>query len=527
MLVDAMAKRTTFESLHDTDIIGKLTMADRIIFRGYLSIANVHSFRVFLSACGVLLKDFGALAKKTTDAVKAYVERFAAAAGRRYIYLDSPHTARGGFSKEEFARKVANEDGVTDGLICVFSVLEPCRAFDVRGNRKTHKLEVVSRQRKCLHFYFYFYDAEFGFMHVRLQSWFPFTIQVYINGREWLCRQLDRKGVGYERYDNALLRIDDLAVAQQLCRSFFRRKWAWWLNRLAHCVNPLLPRIQRRGFAGYYWVTHQAEVATDIMFRNRGTLKALLPDLLDHSIRVNSAEDALRFLGRKPRGNFTGEATADLKRRPEGFRIKFRMKRNSIKMYDKMSVLRIETTINNPREFRVWRSPIGEPQHSPRWMPMAKGVSNFHHFGQIGEKANNRFLESLATARPQQEAIAELDRLTRGRTVRGKHYAGFNPVTSGDRRLFLAALLGDHLLNGFRNHDITESLYSTPARNRREAKKRRERVSRLIRKLRGHGLVQKVPKARLYRVTPHGQRVMSAAIRYCRDEFVEAFQLAA
>jgi hypothetical protein len=82
--------------------------------------------------------------------------------------------------------------------------LETCVSFAVRKNRATHHLEIVRERRKCLHFYFYYFDAEFGFMHVRLQSWFPFTIQVYINGREWLARQLAQQGSEVVRYSIAL-----------------------------------------------------------------------------------------------------------------------------------------------------------------------------------------------------------------------------------------------------------------------------------------------------------------------------------
>lgn len=102
---------------------------------------------------------------------------------------------------------------MTEGLVCVLSVLEPCWSFDVRGCRATHRLRVVHRRRTCLHFYLYLIDREFGWMHVRLQSWFPFTIQLYINGREWLSRALDREGIGYTRYLNSFQAIDDLPRA--------------------------------------------------------------------------------------------------------------------------------------------------------------------------------------------------------------------------------------------------------------------------------------------------------------------------
>jgi hypothetical protein len=526
-----MQKRTAFEILHHDEVTGKLTMPDRVIFQGHLGFRDARGMSMFLAREGVLLKDFGTFAEKLTAEVKAHAQKFASGAGRPFQYLDSAYTARSGYSKEQMARDIAERDGVTEGLICVLSVLETCGSFDVRSNHETHRREVVHRTRKCLHFYFYFIDPEFGFMHVRLQSWLPLRIQIYINGREWLCQQLDRKGIGYERYDNALVQIDDIATAQRLGRSFTRRRWHTVLNRFARLVNPRLPRIEALGFArfgGYYWVTDQCEIATDVMFKSRAALAALMPDLLAHSMTALSAEDALRFLGRKPSGQFQGEATANLKRRPEGFRVKFRMKRNTIKMYDKWSVLRIETTINNPREFQVLRpAPGRRRRRSLRWMRMSKGVANFRRYGEVGENANARFLEALAVVRPQRQAIDELDRLCKTRTVRSKRVPKFNPVATEDARLFAATLHGSHLLNGFRNKDLTCSLYPGLARSPCEAKRRRERVSRLIAKMRAHGLVSKVPRSRLYRVSQRGQRVMAAVLRFRLVDFPAALQPAA
>lgn len=378
-----MKKPTAFEKIHHRDLLGKLTMADRVLFRGHLFLRVPRQMRAFLSSHGVRLKDFGHYAQTQTAEIKAHAERLAAEAGRPFLYLASSHTARSGYSKEQLARGIARRDGVREGLICVLSVLETCSAFDVRGNPRTHRLEVVRRLRKCLHLYFYFLDPELGFMHVRLQSWLPFPIQVYVNGREWLCRQLDRRGIAYERYDNAVVRLDDPRAARRLCARFLRQRWPAVLDRFARRVNPFLEVLQPTTAAGptpYYWVTEQCEIATDLMFRTRPALLAILPDLFDHSLRAMSAEDALRFLGRKPHGRYQGETTADLKRRPEGRRVKFRMKRNSIKMYDKWSVLRVETTVHNPREFKILRTVQG----SLRWMPMAKGVANFWRINEIG-----------------------------------------------------------------------------------------------------------------------------------------------
>jgi hypothetical protein len=348
-----------------------------------------------------------------------------------------------------------------------------------------------------------------------------------MNGREWLARELDREGIGYVRYENTFLEIGELPRAQELCERFERRKWPRVLNALACKVNPWLPRIRAAGLGDYCWVVDQAEYATDVMFRSRAVLGRIYPDLVDHAMSVG-ADDIFRFLGRKLHGNFRGEATTDLKRRPEGRRVKHRMKRNSLKMYDKASVLRVETTINNPREFRVLRIlPNDEGARSRRWMPMGKGVANFWRYSQVAKQSNRRYLEAMAHAQPKGEAVAELDRLCRSRVVRGTRVARFNPVSPDDCDLFRAVLHGDHAIRGFRNRDLQRLVYSAPPRSKAQQRTRSARISRQLAKLRGHGLIAKVKNSHLYRPTAKGLRLMSAAVHYRSNLFPEALMQAA
>ena len=300
----------TFLSIHQDSIIGTLTMYDRIIFKGHLTgLFPDGAFSRFLSSQDVLRKDFKPYVEARTQKLKEQAQQIAREAGRPFTYLQSAMTKRSGQSKEDLARSIAEEDGVTEGLICVFSVLEPCTSFVVRGNRETHKLEIVRKRRKCLHFYFYLIDPEFGFMHIRLQSWFPFEIQVYINGHEWLARQMDRQGIAYQRYDNCFISIDDLEAAQELCERFAHRRWPRVLDAFARWVNPMLATIRQADFGGYYWVVNEGEIATDVMFRDRASLMIIMPDLFEHATLNFSAEDVMRFLGRKLHGNFKGDVT--------------------------------------------------------------------------------------------------------------------------------------------------------------------------------------------------------------------------
>jgi hypothetical protein len=158
---------------------------------------------------------------------------------------------------------------------------------------------------------------------------------------------------------------------------------------------------------------------------------------------------------------------------------------------------------------------------------MRKGVADFWRNFQVGIAANRRYLDALAAAPLKGEGVAALDALCRPRTRNGHTYARFNPLTPADLALFRAVLAGQNTINGFRNRDLTQRLYTRPPRDTDEAHRRCERVSRLIVKLRGHSLIAKVPRARLYRVTPYGQRVLTAAVAIHDHGYPDRFLAAA
>lgn len=519
---------TKIESIHGEGVIGTLTTFDRMIFKGHLTgLYPDGAFQRFLNTQGVLLKGYAGYVKGVSDQLKAHAKAMAAAAGRPYLYAEHAMTKRSGHSKGDLAEEITARDGLSEGLVCVLSAVEPCSSFDVVGNRETHRLEIRRRRRKCLYLYYYFLDRSLGLIHVRLQTWFPFEIQVYMNGREILAKQLTRRGIGFGRYANAFTAITDCATAQRLADRLARRRWHLVLRDLAAWVNPFLPTIEAAGFASYWWVLDQAEVATDVMFSSREALEEILPDLYAHAATAFSAEDIFRFLGRKLHGTFAGESTTSKRRRPEGWRVRHTINRNSIKVYDKASVLRVETTINNPSEFKVLRVVKTAEGLSRRWCPMGKAVANTWRYHQVGASANRRYLTALAAAPRGGEGIAALDALCRPQIKNGRRHSRFNPLTDPDLALFQAVLAGEHSINGFRNGDLAARLYPDPPASEQEARQRRQRVCRLIAKLRGHGLIMKVKDARLYRVTPYGHRVLVAVIHVRYNRFPSAFLQAA
>lgn len=520
---------SAFEMVHEDRVVGKLVCFDRVIFKGHVSkLYPAGAFKAFLDRQGVLLKDFGSYVKGWTDDLKAHAKTMAADAGRPYIYLGEAHTKAKGKSKEDLARSIAERDGITDGLICVLAAVEPCTSFDINKNATTHRLEVARRRRKCLFVYFYRVDPDLGFCHVRVQSWFPFEIQVWANGREALSRALDKAGIAHTRWANAVVACDDWERAQALADRLAKRRWPRLLNALARKHNPLINRIGRAGFGGYWWVADQVEVATDVAFNDRDSLEEVLPALFEHATSTFSSTDVLRFLGRRLHPNLTKEVTTSARGRPEGWRVKHTMGRNSIKVYDKANVLRVETTINDPSQFRVLRLVEGnDGRRHPAWRPMRKGVANLGRYHHVGRGANERYLEALSSASDHGEAVRALDDLCRPTVWHGRRTASFNPVTRADLALFKAALAGRHTIVGFRNNDLAERLHPRPPPTEVEARRRSARTSRQIAKLRGHGLIAKVKDQRLYRVTPHGQQVMSAALAVHDRHFPAAYARAA
>jgi hypothetical protein len=517
---------TAFEQVHQKEIVGTLTTVDRLIVHGHLRrFWHPGGFVSFLLRQGLHVhRDFGRYVKDTSGRIIAHGKGIAVKAKRPYLYQD--RVVRG---KDDLARQIAKRDGVTEGLICVFSTVELATCFAiVRGS-------IVPRLRKCLHLYFYLIDRELGFMHVRLQTWFPFQIQIYVNGREWLARQLSKKGIRYVRYENTFVHIADIRAAQRICDTFTQRAWWRVFDAFARRVNPVLPLIKRLDFGDYYWAIDACEIATDVMWSSRKGLCRVLDDLFDYAIRTFSADDVVRFLGFKfqpskaevasshTRFALHGDTEKERRRRPDCRRIKHRIRHNWLKLYDKWSVLRVETVINRPYDFRTPRfkkDKKGRTRYC--YVSMTKSLHNLWRYLQVGEAANRRYLNALATVRPTQSTIAELDTLCRGRVVAGTRYPKINPVAPDQNQIFRAVLAGEFTIQGLRNHDLQARLYTLPAKTPTESKSRCARVSRMIRKLRGHGLLAKVPGSRLYRVTERGQRVMGLAIRFRQLEFPSA-----
>ncbi len=503
----------TFIQRFGQDILGVLHGFDRIRFRGTRRfLANVLGMMNFLWHRQVLLKDFKAFAGTITAEVRQAAEASALSQGRPIEYLHNSD-----MQKEDWARQVAKRDGIQQGLIGVLKAVECCWSYEVGPNRAEKKLELRGKPSKCLHYYHYFMDPEVGLTYVRLQTWFPFTVHVGMNGREWLARQMDKIGLRYQRRDNCFAWIEDWARAQQLMDEQLRTDWPGMLNRLLAQANPALGIVDTHP-TPYYWSMDEGEWASDLAFASAATLVKLAPRLFRHAWLNFDSGDVMRFLANKavteqgPHGKFAGEVVSDLKRRAEGTRIKHRLNGNWIKMYDKQgSVLRVETVINQTRDMKVYRTKEGDEDGVKSWQRLRKGVADIQRRAEISQAANERYVEALATV-DDSRSLAELaETVCEPVTWQGKRARGLNPLAKEDARLLEAVNRGEFAINGFRNRDLRNLLF-TKAKDKTQERQQSAAITRKLRLLRAHGLIHKVPKTHRYQLSPLGANVINALL---------------
>ena len=519
----------SFLSKFGKHITAILSGFDRIRFRATQRLLfQPNSMESYLATCGVLIKHFKSFAEGITQRVKAAAYEAAAAASRPVKYLGAANS-----DKEALAREMARQDGIQEGLIAVFTAVEPCLSYSVRGDKSSQEIHLVLETRKCLHLYHYYQHRDFGLMHVRVQSWFPFTVDVCLNGRDWLARQMDAAGLSYVQRDNGFTWVEDPVKVQALLEQQLQTDWAQRLDGLLQQAHPLHQEIGRPFHQRYYWSASQTEYATDVLFADAPTLAQWYRPFLHHGMSTFKSVDVLRFLGhyvpasgRVPK-RFRGEVTTSLKERPEGVRIRHTVNGNSIKVYDKQgSVLRVETTIVHPEHFRVYRPAPGDPEQRLRWQRLRRGVADLWRRGQVSHAANQRYLHALGSVTGKTPLREEAVTVCRPITVEGRRYRALNPWSPGDGQLLEALSRGEFIIQGFRNRDLRVLLYPRKGDSQQE-RRRSGRVGRLLALLRAHSLIRKVAGTHRYHITESGRRIITGLLSARNADVDQLTQLAA
>lgn len=478
-------------------ISGTITCYDRIIIQGVIpGWSYPQGMTGYFHANGIKIFDFAKFSQPLTEKVRENASRIAEENGIEIEFIRKTKA----FRKDDRIQEIISKTGKTEGLVHIFSAMEGCNTYRPWHDKTTGQTFFKFGQSKCLHYYFYFLDRELGLCYMRVPTWCPFRLQFYMNGHNLLAGKLARKGIGYEMLDNAFIQLSDAETAQKLSDRINPEDLHKALDALAKRYCPIANEMGM----GYSWATMQIECATDIIFKKQEDLQQIYDEIIRTAIHTVKPDNIAAFLGRRITYNCKQEIGTNYNQRILGTRIKHHMGDVSIKMYDKFGlVLRIESTCNDVGAFRVKR----DVHHKDGTVtvekaPMKKSIYSLYQLFTIMKAANYRYLEFVSSFDDHSDGSRKLTEVTKSSVENGRSYRGLNFFDDRDLQVLEAIGRGEYITYGMQNKDIRIHMGDiTPSA-----------MSRIFKRLRLHGLVERAQGTYKYFLTTLGKSIISAGL---------------
>jgi hypothetical protein len=485
------------------EIAGVLSCVDRLVLQGRIGVFSyADGMTRYRTARGIKIFDFIKWAGPATEALKKHVEALAAQAG-----LEVDFVRKKNFRKEQRIEEVLKKRGRHPGLVWIFSALEPCTTYAPKYSPK-RKAYLVAKDKKCLHYYFYFIDEEFGLCYLRVPTWAPFRLQFYCNLHNWLARQCNQAGIEHHLLDNAFVQMGDWEKAQNIADGFEVAKLHAKLEPWVKQFCPVLQQLEE----SHNWTLDTVEYATDVVFHRQRDLQGMYGQWVRTATHTVKPSDIATFLGKKLNGNYQGEMGNRYNTRIEGTRIRHSMGMVSIKMYDKFGqILRIETTVKDVTFFRHYREvEQRDGNRVTKYAAMKKTIYSLGALRELTAASNRRYLAFVMQLEDPRASLEKLDRVTRKVSENKRTYRGFNFFDDQDREVLESIGQGEFCISGMQNKTLRKLL---PGRSTQQ-------VSRTIKRLRTHGLVKKTARSYKYYLTPLGREVVAAGLRLKQCEIL-------
>jgi hypothetical protein len=479
------------------EIIGILSCYDRIVITGTLPhICHSSGMTYWLYSQEIRIFDYAKFAEELRNKIRANAEQIAQEHGIEIEHINKKH-----IRKEDIVKKVIEKRGDHPGMVHIISTMETCDSYRPWHDPQSHKTYLKPNTSKCLHYYFYFIDETLGLCYVRVPTWCPFRLQIYFNGHSWLASELKSKGISNVLIDNAFIEIGDFVHAQKIADDLSVKTLHRLLDSYSEYFCPVHDDLNEH----YHWSIMQAEYATDIVFKKQSTLKPLYDELIKTAIHTVKPDNIATFLGRKLVGQYQGELGNRYNIRLEGTRIKHTMGNASIKMYDKFQqLLRIETTVNDVSFFKHYRTVEHRDGSTTQKMAaMKKNIYSLDPLKDVLKASNKRYLEFISGFCIEIDGRQRLDRISTPVQENGRKYKGFNLFDRFDLHLFEVIFRGEFCISGFQNKSIRPYF----------SEKTCAQISRLLKRLRLHGIIKKIGKTYKYYLTELGKKLIHTALK--------------
>ncbi|HLJ95850.1 MAG TPA: hypothetical protein VKU02_21920, partial [Gemmataceae bacterium] len=338
------------------------------------------------------------------------------------------------------------------------------------------------------HFYCYAIDDDFGPFFLKFCTYFPYNAKLCLNGHEYVKRQLAKEGIAFEALDNGVRSCADPQRLQELCDGLTAAKidrlLRKWLARLPH---PFTPADRRAGYR-YDVSILQAEFSLTQVLDRPQSGRIFFEEVIRENLDLGRADHVQLICARRVTQRTPGRFRTRVLTDGVVPTLHVDYKHSRIKQYHKEGrALRTETTINDTRDFGI-----------------GKRLSNLAALRQVGFQANRRLLHVQTIS--QDCAVGEdaFRQVNEPVVVDGQRASALRFADAAVQTLFSALLVFRLLPRGFSNRDLRD--HWAPLVGRTAQSMNQGQMSYHLRRLRLHGLIERIPRTHRYRVTDSGWR---------------------
>lgn len=461
---------------------------DRIYLNGYIpTLQTGGNLATFLTKHRGQPIGSPALLGKISEEFRANVKRFA---GENAIPIVE---FKRGQRKDDIALERRRAFTADEGIVFIGVAQEKASAFKATKQKNERGFIDFHWDRQTVavnHYYYYLEDRNFGPAFIKVCSYAPYGIRVYLNGHEWAKKQLVRAGIPFESLDNGFKSCADPKRLQEICDSLgpehIQGFFDYWLPRLPY---PLTLQDMLSGYQPKLSIW-QMEISLTQVFAKPLQGRQFFENVIRDNLDLGRPEHVQLIFGKHVRKNTPSRFRTRVIQHGVQPSLYIEYKHSQVKQYFKENLaLRTETTINDPGDFHI-----------------NKGLRNFDYLQKVGRNINRRLLDAQQTVSPCGLSQATLDRVVQPTvTDDGQRASGLRFGDPRTRALFLALVLLIHVVQGFTNASLRAHVATFLGTTITSYKA--NQMTYDLRRLRLKGLIVRLPKTNRYILTTHGRRV--------------------
>lgn len=401
-------------------------------------------------------------------------------------------TFRKGERKDDIAAQMRKSFKADEGVVFIGKGQEKSPVFrtEKRTNPKTgNKYPWIVRGTAMVnHYYFYIVDRDFGPFFIKFGSYFPYTAKLYINGHEWLKRQLEQKHIVHEALDNGILSCADPVRVQQMADRLSAEKidalLRKWFRRLPH---PFTAADREAGYR-YDVSILQAEFSRTMVMDRPVTGRVWFEEVIRENLDLGRPDQVQLIFARRITKTTPGRFRTRIVTQGVIPSIHVHYKNTRIKEYYKEGrALRVETTINDTRDFRI-----------------GKRLKNLPQLREIGFAANRRLLDVQRISHDCAAGEDAWNAVVRPTQIGEQRASALRFDDPRAQALFAVVLMFVFQIQGFASKELRGPLAQLLGLD--PASMTQARMTYDLRRLRLHGIIERIPHTNRYRVTPFGLR---------------------